>query len=313
MSDVEEKPKAPGDLPVGLYFGLDEAAYHGDVALGSGDLRRLAVSPFDFWWQSRFNPNRKPEKLTPALYFGRAVHTAVLEGLDKFRTMYAATDFAGSTRAGKDERERIERLGMMAIDREDYDQICLSGTMIRANPHLAESFSGGEPEVSVIWERDGIKRKCRLDYLKARATVDLKSIRNSRDIDFTEACRRRTAEARYDAQAAHYNEGRRAALGFIKSGQVFGNPPGDLVDKVAAVGEKFAFVFVFLQVDTAPLTWALKFSPGNPILEAGRIVIERAEDNWRSFVGRFGLDTPWVLAEPPVEADASDFPAWAFR
>lgn len=316
MSEEHDETSAPakvGDLPEGLYFGLDEADYHGDVALGSGDVRRLATSPFDFWWASRFNPNRKPEKLTPALFFGRAVHTAVLEGHDKFREMYAPTDYDGGTRAGKDERATIEKLGMLAIKREEYDQILLAGTMIRANPHLTDAFAGGASEVSVIWTRDGIKRKARLDYLKPRATVDLKSIRNARDIEFQQACIRRFAESRFDAQAAHYSEGREAAVRFIRSGQVFGNSPGYLVDKIKATGSAFAFVYVFLQVEGAPLAMGVTLSPKNPILDAGRTVIERAENNWRTFTEKFGLTTPWVLAEPPAELDISELPSWFGR
>ena len=312
MSAEVEKSE-PGDLPLGLYWNLDEGAYHGDRALGSGDIRRLAVDPFSYWWSSNWNRAKRAETLTPALFFGRAVHVAVLEGLAKFRSIYAPTEFSGSTRAGKDERDRIERLGMLPMSREDYDQASLAGTMIRANPHLADAFANGSPEVSVIWERDGIKRKARLDYVKARATVDLKSIRNSRDIDFKEACRRRFAEARYDAQAAHYIEGRNAALQFLREGRVFGDAPPGLADKVLATGKDAAFVFVFWQAEGAPLTWALQLSPANPILEAGRVVIERAENNWRDFTDRFGVATPWVLAEPPAELDFSELPNWFGR
>lgn len=310
----QETTQERADLPEGLYFGLDETPYHADIALGSGDMRRLSVSPFDFWWESRFNPHRKPQEITPALFFGRAAHTCILEGFDKFSALYKATEFDGSSRAGKDERERIAKLGMLPIKREDFDQIATASTMIRANPYLRDAFSGGHPEVSVIWRRNGIKRKARLDYLKPRAIVDLKTIRNSRDIDFREACRRRIAEARYDAQAAHYIEGRIAALDFIRDGKVFGSPPPGLLDKVKAAGKSFAFVFVFWQADGAPSTWGQSLSPGNPILEAGSVVLEKAENNWNDFTEKFGgVDTPWVLAEPIEEADANDFPAWAFR
>ena len=302
------------DHPPGVYFGLDEAAYHADVALGSGDMRRLATNPFDFWWGSRFNPNRKPEKLTDALYFGRAVHTAVLEGLPKFKAMYAPVYSPGSTRAGIDERDRAKRLNMLPINSDDYEQIMLAGTAIKSNPYLAEAFSLGGSEVSVFWVRDGIKRKARLDYVKRTAIVDLKSIRNTRDVDFRAACRSRASEARYDAQAAHYIEGRNEALKHIRSGHVFGSGPDGLLLSLLAAGEQYAFVFVFLQVDGSPLTWALQFSPGNPILDAGRAHIERAEANWRAFNEKFGgIETPWVLAEPPEEADINDFKPWAFQ
>ena len=40
VTDVKPKPLTPG-----VYFGLDEAAYHADPSLGSSDERRLATTP----------------------------------------------------------------------------------------------------------------------------------------------------------------------------------------------------------------------------------------------------------------------------
>ena len=301
------------DHPLGVYFDLDDAAYHADVALGSGDIRRLAVSPFDFWWESRFNPNRKPEELTPALIVGRAVHTAVLEGRSKFEKLYGPTDFSGATKDGKAERERLAKFGMTPLKREDYDSVLLASTMIRANPHLADAFQGGAPEVSVFWERDGIKRKCRFDFLKPRAIVDLKSIRNARDIDFREACRRRFAEGRFDVQAAHYREGRIAMRDLVAAGAVSGNVDHDLLRKAIAAGSQFAFVYVYWQAEGAPLTWATMLSPENPIIGYGRATIDYADRNWLEFKDRFGLSTPWVLAERIEELDQTELPPWYGR
>lgn len=296
------------DHPLGVYFSLDDAAYHADVALGSGDLRRLAVSPFDFWWESRFCPDRKPEEPTRALIFGRAAHTAVLEGIDKFREMYAPLDYSGSTTRGKAERERIASMGMIGLSRDDYERVAIAASLIRLNPYMADAFNGGAPEVSVFWEADGIKKKARLDFLKPRATTDLKSIRNTLDIDFRDACRRRFVHSRLDAQAAHYNEGRAQIAGFLREGKVFGDAPRDLLDAVARAGDEFAFVFVFWQADGAPLTWGMQISPGNPVLARGQAVIDAAIANWKRFVAEFGTDAAWVIAEPPAEVYEHELP-----
>lgn len=68
----------------GIYFGLDEDAYHADGALGSTDLKRIAVDATD--WQ--FERLHGEDKETDALIFGRALHCRVLEGEAAFRDKF---------------------------------------------------------------------------------------------------------------------------------------------------------------------------------------------------------------------------------
>jgi len=295
----------------GIYFDLDEAAYHRDLALGSTDLRKLLRSPPDWWWSSPLNPVAPSQEPTASQIFGRAVHKFVLEGRDAFERAYGPTDFSGATKDGKAERAVLADLGKTPLKREDYERILISGQMIRANPHLAEAFANGYPEVSIFWTRpDGTRLKCRFDYLKIRAFSDLKSIRNSRGIDFVEACRRSLADYRYEVQASHYCEGREAMAALLASGRVFGEHDAEWLHRAVSSPE-FAAVFVFWQADNSPITWACSLSPGNPILEAGRRDIERAIERYKEFVGRFGLNEPWVLVEPVSELDINDLPAWS--
>ncbi len=304
-------PAATEHAP-GIYFSMPESEYFADPALGSTDMKRLAYSPCDYWFESSHNPMRVQKEPTPAQLFGRAVHKFVLEGRDLFESLYAPTDFSGSTKDGKAERKAIEDAGKTPIKRDDWTQICSSGAMIRSNPYLAEAFSGGMSEVSIFWEDAGLRKKCRIDYLKPRASVDLKSIRNSRNIDFREACRRALAEYRYDAQAEHYDHGRAAARALIADGAVHGDHDPEWLRRVAGASE-WAFVFVFYQADGAPLTYGVSLSPANGLRDIARTTLRIAEQNYREHVARFGFDLPWVLAEPLEEIDINSLPAWAFR
>lgn len=81
---------APIAKPPGLYFGLSEQDYHADPSLGSSDIRRLLQSPADYWWHSAMNPHRPEDEDTPSLLFGRALHSLVLEGRDKFLSRFCA-------------------------------------------------------------------------------------------------------------------------------------------------------------------------------------------------------------------------------
>lgn len=73
----------------GIWLNLDADTYHSDPALGSTDVKRLLVSAPDYWWHSRLNPARpEDDGSTPSMIFGRAVHTMVLEGSEKFTSLY---------------------------------------------------------------------------------------------------------------------------------------------------------------------------------------------------------------------------------
>lgn len=301
------EPFAPG-----IYFGLDEDDYHADPALGSTDMKKLADSPPHYWFESSHNPMREPSEDTPSRLFGRAVHKFVLEGRRHFEAAYAPTDFPGNTKDGKAERASIDAMGKTPIKRADWNRIMMAGTIIRANPHISTAFLGGMPEVSVFWERDGIRRKNRFDFLKPRALVDLKSNANKSRRNFVESCRRSIAEYRYDVQCAHYSEGRALVPQFIAEGAVRGECDQAWLKKVAEAQE-WAFVWVFYQSEGAPLTWGTTVSPGNGILDVARATLAKAEDNYRRFLDRFGFDQPWVLDEPLAELDINDLPAWAFR
>lgn len=313
LAKQKEQRIKVGALGPGVYFNLDETIYHQDRAVGSTDIRRILRSAPDFWWHSALNPLRPTvDTATTFQIFGRAVHTCILEGVTAFTAKYAPTSFSGATKAGKDERAKIADEGKTPLKLDEYDRIVVAEAMIRANPHLADAFSNGRSEVSVFWEADGVPMKCRYDFLKLRAITDLKSIRNSMEIDFVECCRRRFADGRYDIQAEHYREGRMQMRGLVQAGKVHGPHDPKWLERVANNPE-FAFVFVFWQAEDAPITWSCSLSPGNPILDTGRRDIEYALSRYREFMNKFGPDTAWVLADPVSEIDINELPAWWAR
>ncbi len=99
MSIATPVPTTGARIAPGVYFGLDERAYHADAALGSGDIRALYTCPMYYWTGSAMNPHRVAAEETPALLFGRALHALVLEGREAFLARYLpapeASDFPG--------------------------------------------------------------------------------------------------------------------------------------------------------------------------------------------------------------------------
>ncbi len=79
----------------GVYFGMPEAEYHDDPALGSTDIKRLLFSAPSWWAQSLWATGWRAglelvdsEEVSAAKRFGRAVHTITLEGASVFNERY---------------------------------------------------------------------------------------------------------------------------------------------------------------------------------------------------------------------------------
>ena len=296
----------------GIYFGMSDAVYHSDTALGSTGLKKLIGNAPDFWWGSSFNPAKEDENDdTPAKIFGRQLHTCVLEGSDRFKALHTPYMNPGNIKAGKDEIAGIKASGREPIKFRDYSRILAASAFIKANRTLARAFEGGQPEVSVFWTVNSIRFKARFDYLQINSIVDLKSIENRSDKEFKQACRDAMASYDYIVSAGHYTDGRRQMKGLFAADKVFGLPRGEeeWLSKVVS-NPVFAFVFVFWQKKGAPISHGIMLSPGNPLFDRASERISQAIQNYRLFMGEFGTDTAWVPSTPLEEADETAFPVW---
>lgn len=309
----------PKGLEPGIYFNLNEDTYHADPALGSSDVRNLLLSPPDFWWGSSLNPDREQgDDDTAARLRGKAIHKLVLEpgtaDFDKlFRRSPHTADMTPSEKAQATKALKAKLPpGVNILSGKDYDRCIIAGAMITKNPKLATAFTGGAAEVSIFWERDGVRCKARIDYLKPRGLGDLKSITNWKKIEFKRACHEAISNYRYDMQAAHYMDGRKDFGRFVAEGMVTGDHDPALLKAVAA-SKTYAFQFVFFQADKAPVTFSKILSPANPILEVANRDIGVALDRYKTFIDRFGHDSIWLDLEEPSELALEELPAWYAR
>ncbi len=290
----------------GIYFGMTNEAYHADPALGSTNLRKLANNPSDYWYGSPLNPNREIDKDTPARVRGRAMHVLTLEGEQPFDAEYIcgarhSPDMSPSEKgaATKAANARAAASGKIALPSDDYDRIVIASAMITKNPKLKTVFQNGAPEVSVFWARDGVMFKARYDYMKPRGIGDLKSITNTRDKPFPDACHDDIANRRYDMQGAHYLESRAHLPKLHADGLVFGDHDASLLKKVAASPE-FAFQWIFFAADKAPLTYSRILSPENAMVQIGQAENQIAVQNYLRYMADFGPDQMWLLIEEPT-------------
>lgn len=294
----------------GIYFGLDEAVYHADTALGSTDMKALASDPVSWWYYSKHNPDRPEDRDTPALLFGRAVHAMILEGRKALEARFAPTHHPGSTKEGKAERSEARALSRQPIPFDDYSRAMRAGTYVTADPQLAQAFSGGFSEVSVFWERDGIRRKARLDYLKVRSTVDLKSAREQEDFDFPTFCKRELVKRGYYVQFGHYTEAREMMPRLYAQRRVFGPHDGTWLQKIVAEADP-AYTWVFFQSGGAPRTFGTYASKGSRLYGLGLSLIRTAEANYHHFSGIHGLDgEPWVQHHSLEPFNEDDVPPY---
>lgn len=329
----------------GIYFGMPNDVYHADPALGSSGLRDLLTGGPTFWWNSPMNPQRK-RKDSRALDFGSAVHAMVLEGEAEFLRLFAQkpdpegalASYAdvkkwllgkGEAKVPRDkagamaqalmvdptvrildvEEQAIKDAGRTILSDDDWARVLIASAVIRANPELTTAFRNGVPEVSVFWTIDGVRVKCRFDYLKPFANVDLKTLGNTMDMPFPVACRTAIARRKMDVQAAHYMEGRKQFRRLFEEGRVFGDHDLRMTRRIAEAPD-WGWAWVFIQSVEAPLTWSTSLRRENPILEIGWHQCLRALDVYRDHMDRFGRDQMWILAEPVEELDQSEMPGW---
>jgi hypothetical protein len=75
---IKSETLADNMLPDGVYFNLNEKAYHALPRLSASGINNMLVSPATFWFESWLNADREDED-TIARVLGRAYHTAILE------------------------------------------------------------------------------------------------------------------------------------------------------------------------------------------------------------------------------------------
>ncbi len=331
----------------GVYFGLDEATYHADDALGSTDMRNLITGLTAYWCRSKRNPLRKPEETTPAKTRGHAIHTHILFGEKVFCEKYARalvrSDYAESVDT-IDEMRKVLRVGNKAVSgskpelaarirecfprvkiwgdileayadhrillpADTYDEVVLVAHAIEKNPKLARAFQGGQPEVSVFWTVDGIRFKSRFDYLHLLCIGDLKTFANMYDMPIDKAVKRKIRFERLAIQACHYLNAREAMRQMIFDDKVHGAVDPVWLLKIAEQDE-YEFVFTFYQMNE-PLTYGIRYIRGTQRDLVAQRDLELAVERFKTGVEKFGNDFWHDSYDLEVLQDEDDLaPAW---
>lgn len=199
--------------------------------------------------------------------------------------------------------------GKVLIPQKFMDKIELAAAMIERDPQLSKAFTGGMAEVSIFWvcPKIGVPCKARLDYLKPKAIVDLKTFANKSGYPIDRAIDRELGYNRYPIQAAWYYDAADQISALIHAGKVYGDAPHDYLSALHAGHEK-TFLYVFQQKGVAPIARGKSFprTLTNCLLAAANC--ENAKQIYRQCVETFGSD-PWLVPEPITAFDDATIPA----
>lgn len=202
--------------------------------------------------------------------------------------------------------------------------------IVLAHQSAAKALSGGVSEVSIFWidGETGAPMKARIDHLKTKAIVDLKSFNNPFSKPVDAAVASAVANGRYDVQAAVYDAAVTAAKAMLlerKSGAIHGEAPVDNDWLVSfASCKRHAFVFVFIEQGPVTNVRVREFCPtetlggigggtSNLYWQAGMAGFREGVRRYARCMAHFGPDKPWIEDAPMRAFRDDEFPLYFFN
>lgn len=175
-----DKP-APPSFVAGVFTDMPAEAYFAIEAMSQSGAKEMLRSPLHFRFQ-RDNPT----KPTPAMQFGTAVHTGILEP-EKFDAAVVA--IPACDRRTKDGKATFAAfmataVGKIALPQADFDRCRRTIDAVHRHPAARRLLEGGERELSLFWidAKYRVPCKCRLDLRNFGGIVDVKTTQDaSRD------------------------------------------------------------------------------------------------------------------------------------
>jgi exodeoxyribonuclease VIII len=237
-------PDADGVLaphPTGLLERTNDE-YHSGPGTSKSHLDTIAAGSPLHYWQKYINPEREPNKPTPEMIMGQAVHIAILEP-DLFpQEVIESPGFDRRTKNGKAGYEEFyaQHAGKIVLEPEDFMTCLRVRDAVHRHPVAAGLLRGGKAEQSFYAHDQGTGEliKCRTDYIhdSGRMIVDVKTTKDASPEGFGKSA----ANLRYTVQTAWYHRVLDAA---------FGEHPKDWVFLAVEKEPPYAIGVYFTEVD----------------------------------------------------------------
>lgn len=275
--------------PLERVANMPSVVYHAHGFTSASQLKKIASTSLAHFKFERENPKEQ----TPALIFGSAYHTLILEP-EKFADEYFTldrdampkpeSDFRNSENKAWKEKTIAENEGKIFLSNEDFATLYEMKAALELYPNFIFLLKNGVAEESYFAEIDGMGVRVRPDYVSRFGIVDLKTCQDASP----EAFGRDAAKMRYLIQAALYT------------------------DVVAAFRDGDVLPFFFLaQEKTAPYIPQMYRVPSY-LIEAGRA---QYEDVLKQLFTAQTTDV-WTGYEGLEENDGIrdlQFPVWALK
>lgn len=150
-------------LQPGIYFDMPPSIYHADTALSRSNIVALNDTPFSYWEQSWMNPHRKPQVMSEEMEFGDAFHCLMFDPRQFDKRFFVFP---------LDKWDYNRRM----ITKENYDKITSAIKVLKEGKDSSLFLSGGQAEVTIVFDAYGVRFRVRIDYLTPVAVVDFKTI-----------------------------------------------------------------------------------------------------------------------------------------
>lgn len=257
----------------GIYFNLPEAEYHSLDRLSSSGIRQLLVNP-TCYWANFIDPNRNTEsaaKNVGKLFHNFFLKTSGYQFEDKKKPNYVA-----------------------------WADVCKAREILDRLPDVAYLFEGGWPEVSILYEIDGVPMKSRIDYLTHSRILDLKTSGRQFN-DFNIFCRDLFYSNKVYLQLMLYAQAIEAAQDL----PVFGTP--EQVTFFKNIDLKLLAAVVVHQKTPLAKVLALNSQKCPDLFKLGQTEIKKAVDLYRDCKSEYGKQFWPTPISPEILLD-SDFP-----
>lgn len=216
--------------------------------------------------------------------------------------------------------------GKQEVDADTDREIKIAARMIAQDPELQKAVRNGWPEVTLIWRdpRQGVLMKCRVDYLKFKALVDLKTYANRNNLSARQAITRAIAEHRYPLQPATYLQGCEQVRLLVREHgdkviHVWGEPTAeqraDAVQwalKWAAFTGADRWLWIFQQKGSAPVTRGYWHPLASTVHSIAQSMLVDACRNFREHTTRYGTD-PWLDLAEIDDLHDDEIPVWGLE
>lgn len=270
-----------GLLP-GIYFGLKEEVYHADRALSRSDIVRMLFTPNAYWKESWMNPARKKRDKTPEMIYGAAFHCLLFEP-EQFDSRF----FMWGVTPGRPDRP--------VITESEFNTLVASIKVLRAGTDADLFLRNGMPEVTIVFDYDGIRYRVRHDYLGLIITTEFKTARTLEEGYLKKEFRDRGL----DIQMALYVLSRICFKEQYRMGKakVYGNVDPAWFNKFLNADTN-DFVIIF-QHKTDPHP----FEPLLPDMETqgrGQKKIDKMAHIYREYMENYGPTCPWPVSQGKI-------------